>query len=59
MSSDPEILKILRECEELKSTLKKYERYVAEVQGNFTVLRAEREKIVGLYEQVISIYIIN
>ncbi|XP_063999630.1 testis-specific gene 10 protein isoform X2 [Pogoniulus pusillus] len=51
VSSDPEILKILRECEELKSTLKKYERYVAEVQGNFTVLRAEREKIVSLYEQ--------
>ncbi|XP_054239075.1 testis-specific gene 10 protein [Indicator indicator] len=51
VSSDPEILKILRECEELKSTLKKYERYVAEIQGNFTVLRAEKEKIVNLYEQ--------
>ncbi|XP_009576495.1 PREDICTED: testis-specific gene 10 protein, partial [Fulmarus glacialis] len=51
MSSDPEVLKILRECEELKSTLKKYERRVAEIQGNFKVLRAERDKIVNLYER--------
>ncbi|XP_075283028.1 testis-specific gene 10 protein isoform X2 [Opisthocomus hoazin] len=49
--SDPKVLKILREREELKSTLKKYERYVAEIQGNFKVLRAERDKIVNLYEQ--------
>ncbi|KAK4830485.1 hypothetical protein QYF61_011209 [Mycteria americana] len=51
VSSDPEVLKILREREELKSTLKKYERRVAEIQGNFKVLTAERDKIVSLYER--------
>ncbi|KFP51064.1 Testis-specific 10, partial [Cathartes aura] len=45
------VLKLLREREELKSTLKKYERHVAEIQGNFKVLTAEREKIVNLYER--------
>uniref|UniRef100_A0A663LWA9 Testis specific 10 n=1 Tax=Athene cunicularia TaxID=194338 RepID=A0A663LWA9_ATHCN len=36
---------------ELKSTLKKFERHVAEIQGNCRVLTAERDKIVSLYEQ--------
>lgn len=53
MCSDAEVLKILREHEELKSTLKKYERHVAEIQGNIKVLTAERDNIVNLYERVI------
>ncbi|NXN27225.1 TSG10 protein, partial [Nycticryphes semicollaris] len=51
MSSNPEVLKVLREREELKSTLKKLERRVAEIQGNFKVLTAERDKVVILYER--------
>ncbi|KFQ23970.1 Testis-specific 10, partial [Merops nubicus] len=45
------VLKILKEHEELKSTVKKYERHMAEIQGNLKVLTAERDKIVNLYEQ--------
>ncbi|NWH78319.1 TSG10 protein, partial [Piaya cayana] len=51
-SSDPEILKLQREREEFKSALKKLERHVAEIQGNYKVLRAERDKIISLYEQI-------
>ncbi|KAM4904552.1 LOW QUALITY PROTEIN: testis-specific gene 10 protein [Sylvia borin] len=46
--SDPEVLQILRECEELESTWKINEH--AEIQGNFQVLTAERD-ILNLYEQ--------
>uniref|UniRef100_A0A8C6IPK2 Uncharacterized protein n=1 Tax=Melopsittacus undulatus TaxID=13146 RepID=A0A8C6IPK2_MELUD len=40
-----DVLKILREREELKSTQKKYERHIAEIQGNLNVLTAERDKM--------------
>uniref|UniRef100_A0A8B9EYI7 Testis specific 10 n=1 Tax=Amazona collaria TaxID=241587 RepID=A0A8B9EYI7_9PSIT len=46
-----DILKILREREDLKSTQKRYERHIAEIQGNLNVLTAERDKMVNLYEQ--------
>ncbi|NXY44056.1 TSG10 protein, partial [Ceuthmochares aereus] len=49
-NSDPEILKLWREREELKSTLKKSERHMSEIQGNFKVLTAERDKIVKIFQ---------
>ncbi|NXJ10893.1 TSG10 protein, partial [Odontophorus gujanensis] len=41
-----------KEHEGLESTLKKYKRLVAEIQGNFKVLTAERDKIANLYEEI-------
>ncbi|KAM4790015.1 LOW QUALITY PROTEIN: testis-specific gene 10 protein [Cyanocitta cristata] len=50
--SDPGVLKMPGEREELESTLKIYECHVAEIQGNFKVLTAESNKTINLYEQV-------
>ncbi|XP_024599709.1 testis-specific gene 10 protein isoform X3 [Neophocaena asiaeorientalis asiaeorientalis] len=48
---DVELLKTTRDREELKCMLEKYERHLAEIQGNVKVLTSERDKTFFLYEQ--------
>ncbi|XP_038197403.1 testis-specific gene 10 protein isoform X4 [Arvicola amphibius] len=48
---DVELLKSTRDREELKCMLEKYERHLAEIQGNVKVLTSERDKTFLLYEQ--------
>uniref|UniRef100_A0A8C9PU47 Testis specific 10 n=1 Tax=Spermophilus dauricus TaxID=99837 RepID=A0A8C9PU47_SPEDA len=48
---DVELLKTTRDREELKCILEKYERHLAEIQGNVKVLTSERDKTFLLYEQ--------
>ncbi|KFU92480.1 Testis-specific 10, partial [Chaetura pelagica] len=52
------VLKILREREELKSTLKKLKRHVAENQGNIKVLTAERDRILLIYYIIYFIFVL-
>ncbi|XP_054979484.1 testis-specific gene 10 protein isoform X4 [Sorex araneus] len=48
---DIELMKSARDREELKCMLEKYERHLAEIQGNVKVLTSERDKTFLLYEQ--------
>ncbi|XP_006764810.1 PREDICTED: testis-specific gene 10 protein [Myotis davidii] len=48
---DVDLLKTTRDREELKCMLEKYERHLAEIQGNVKVLTSERDKTFLLYEQ--------
>ncbi|XP_016078116.1 PREDICTED: centrosomal protein of 135 kDa-like [Miniopterus natalensis] len=49
---DVDLLRTTRDREELKCMLEKYERHLAEIQGNVKVLTSERDKTFVLYEQV-------
>lgn len=49
---DSELMRALRERDEMKSMLDKYERHLSETQANVRVLTAERDKITRHYQQV-------
>ncbi|CAF0717644.1 unnamed protein product [Adineta steineri] len=50
-SNEPQLSKVLREKEDLQLLLNKFERHMAEIQGNIKVLTNERDNINMLYEQ--------
>lgn len=49
---DSELMKVLRERDELQCRLDKSDRHVSEIQANVRVLTAERDKTKTLYRQV-------
>lgn len=49
---DSELMRVLRERDELQNMLDKYERHMSEVQANIKVLTAERDKTRMHYQQV-------
>ncbi|XP_075446618.1 testis-specific gene 10 protein isoform X1 [Ascaphus truei] len=48
---DPEFMKTARERDELQTMLEKYERHMAEIQGNVKVMTSERDKTNVLYDR--------
>ncbi|XP_046693597.1 testis-specific gene 10 protein isoform X2 [Silurus meridionalis] len=48
---DSEMMRALRERDEMQSMLDKYERHLSEIQANVRVLTAERDKIKNHYQQ--------
>uniref|UniRef100_A0A8W8L7W0 Uncharacterized protein n=1 Tax=Magallana gigas TaxID=29159 RepID=A0A8W8L7W0_MAGGI len=50
-SDDPELSKVIRERDDLKALLDKFERHMAEIQANVKVLTAERDKPNIMYEE--------
>ncbi|GAA6105161.1 testis-specific gene 10 protein isoform X1 [Tachysurus ichikawai] len=51
---DSELMRVLRERDEMQSILDKYERHLSEIQANIRVLTAERDKIKMRYQQAQS-----
>lgn len=51
-TADSELMRALRERDEMKSMLEKYERHLSEIQANVRVLTAERDKTRARYQQV-------
>lgn len=49
---DSELMRVLRERDEMKSMLDKYERHLSEIQANIRVLTDERDKTRRHYQQV-------
>ncbi|XP_071126603.1 centrosomal protein of 135 kDa-like isoform X3 [Mytilus edulis] len=48
---DPEVSKLIRERDEMKALLDKFERHMAEIQANVKVLTAERDKLSTMYDE--------
>ncbi|CAF2954853.1 unnamed protein product [Rotaria sp. Silwood2] len=48
---EPQLAKVIREKEDLQLLLNKFERHMAEIQGNIKVLTNERDNLNVLYEQ--------
>ncbi|CAF0894547.1 unnamed protein product [Rotaria sp. Silwood1] len=48
---EPQLAKVMREKEDLQLLLNKFERHMAEIQGNIKVLTNERDNLNVLYEQ--------
>lgn len=51
VSDDPEVSKLVRERDEMRALLDKFERHMAEIQANVKVLTAERDKLNTMYEE--------
>ncbi len=51
---DSELMRVLRERDELQNMLEKHERHLSEIQANVKVLTAERDKTRMHYQQVDS-----
>ncbi|OWF52870.1 centrosomal protein of 135 kDa-like isoform X1 [Mizuhopecten yessoensis] len=51
LSDDLEVSKLVRERDEMRALLDKFERHMAEIQANVKVLTAERDKLNTMYEE--------
>jgi uncharacterized coiled-coil DUF342 family protein len=54
-SYDSELIRVLRERDEMQNMLDKYERHLSEIQANVRVLTADRDKTSMHYQQASTI----